>query len=366
LALAFAAAQLAIGRLDGAARVIPNPKLFVSMYVRQEAVLSAQIEGTQASLSDVLEYELEGKTDRLENVEEIVNYVQAMELGLHSDLPLSLRLIRDVHRRLLQGVRGQDKAPGEFRRTLVWLGGRTPQEAIFVPPTPDLVPACLSEFETFLHNETLAPLVHSGLMHAQFETIHPFTDGNGRMGRLLVTLLLCQRKVLGEPLLYLSSYLKAHRQEYYRRLQAIREDGDWEGWLRFFFDGVAEVAHAANETAQKILAMRNELGQTLAAHGRAGANLIRALDQIFRQPIIDARALAEALSVTRMTALNLIDRLVALGVISETTGRQRSRRFLFERYLKLFDSKSRGTETETTSQASPAEAPATVVRTQGT
>lgn len=232
------------------------------MYVRQEAVLSSQIEGTQSTLEDVLEFEAGGRRpDRPRDVEEVVNYVRAMNHGLRllSELPLSLRLLREIHRELLQGVRGAHRSPGEFRRSQNWIGpaGCSLDEAQFVPPPPHEMGDALHAFERFLHDrEGLPSLVHCGLAHAQFETIHPFLDGNGRVGRLLITLLLCERQILARPLLYLSFYLKAHRAQYYDRLTAIRTEGDWEGWLRFFLRGVYEVSRSATDTSRAILELR--------------------------------------------------------------------------------------------------------------
>jgi len=236
LAVLVSDASVALGRLDGIVGILPNPDLFVAMYVRQEAVLSSQIEGTQASLTDVLQFEVDhDDPPRAKDVEEVVNYVHAMNHGLTRlpELPLSLRLIREIHAKLMAGVRGQYLEPGEFRRTQNWVGpgGCQLKDASFVPPPPEELANVLGQLESFLHDTTLPPLIHAGLAHAQFETIHPFLDGNGRVGRLLITFLLCERKVLSKPLLYLSVYLKKHRAEYYDRLQAVRIDGAWEAWV---------------------------------------------------------------------------------------------------------------------------------------
>lgn len=243
-------ADWTLGRLDGIATVLPNPNLFVSMYVRQEAVLSSQIEGTQSTLEDVLQFEIDSKgQDFPKDIQEVVNYVGAMNFGLDrlKTLPLSLRLIREIHARLLTGVRGSNRTPGEFRTSQNWIGpdGCTLANATFVPPpVPEMLPA-LDNLEKFLHDDSLPLLIQCGLAHAQFETIHPFLDGNGRVGRLLITFLLCQKHALERPLLYLSGYLKRHRAEYYDRLTAIRNDGDWEGWLKFFLRGVHQVGQEA-------------------------------------------------------------------------------------------------------------------------
>ncbi|MGH7863193.1 MAG: Fic family protein, partial [Candidatus Dormibacteraceae bacterium] len=264
-------ADLALGRLDGSTEILPNPDMFVAMYVQQEAVLSSQIEGTQASLVDVLEYQTTATRRKLpEDVGEVVNYVAAMNHGIArlTELPLSLRLIREIHAKLLSGVRGADRDPGEFRRSQNWIGaaGVSLDQAYYVPPPPVDMEQALGDLEKFLHDpRPVPPLVRCGLAHAQFETIHPFLDGNGRVGRLLITFLLVQQGVLRRPLLYLSLYFKQHRNEYYDRLQAIRTQGDWEAWLRFFLRGVGEVATQATETARKILRLREEHRRLISA-----------------------------------------------------------------------------------------------------
>ena len=274
-------ADWALGRLDGVTSILPNPDLFVAMFVRQEAVLSSQIEGTQSTLEDVLQFEAETGADVPKDIGDVVNYVAAMNYGLTrlNELPLCLRLIREIHERLLRGARGGEKTPGEFRRTQNWIGppGCSLATALFVPPPVHAMHAALADLERFLHDTLAFPvLVHCALAHAQFETIHPFIDGNGRIGRLLITFLLCQREILHRPLLYLSSYLKAHRAEYYDRLTAIRLSGDWEGWIRFFLRGVFEVSQAASATARKILELRDEHRQRVKHPAL--------LDYLFEQP----------------------------------------------------------------------------------
>ncbi len=334
-------ADRALGRLDGVIGILPNPDLFVAMYVRQEAVLSSQIEGTQASLSDVLEYEaadddLEGTGD----VAEVVNYVAAMHHGLArlTELSLSLRLIREIHERLLSDVRGQERQPGEFRSSQNWIGPQNAplRDAVFIPPPPHEMRAALGELESFLHDERLPPLIHAALVHAQFETIHPFLDGNGRVGRLLITFLLCHRGVLSKPPLYLSHYLKRHRQEYYDRLQAVRLDGRWEEWLTFFLRGVSEVATEANETARRILALREEHRSALTGQGKASGNLLLALDALFERPIVTVNKLKDQLGVTFATANKIVERMEELAILRETTGNARNRRFSYVPYLAMF------------------------------
>lgn len=332
-------ADRGLGRLDGATSILPNPDLFVGMYVRQEAVLSSQIEGTQSTLEDVLEYEATGASDQPKDVADVVNYVRAMNYGLErlADLPLSLRLIGEIHARLLEGVRGGDRTPGEFRRSQNWIGppGSTLDRALFVPPPVHEMQQALDNLEKFLHQDTAHPLlIRCGLAHAQFETVHPFLDGNGRMGRLLITFLLCWRGALHRPLLYLSLYLKAHRAEYYDRLQAVRTDGDWEGWLRFFLAGVAEVATEATETARAILDLREEHHQRVG--DACGGNGLRLLAALFETPVVTARIVQERLGCAHGTASSLASRFEELGLLRETTGQQRNRRYRYEPYLKLF------------------------------
>ncbi|HMN35734.1 MAG TPA: Fic family protein [Chiayiivirga sp.] len=336
-------ADRALGRLDGSIQTLPNPDLFVFMYVRKEAVLSSQIEGTQSSLQDLLAAEAHILSPGLpRDVDEVVNYVNAMNYGLArlADLPVSVRLIREIHQRLLQGVRGARLTPGELRRTQNWIGpgGCSLNEATFVPPPPHEVPEALGALETFLHAESDIPaLVRIGLAHAQFETIHPFLDGNGRVGRLLISFLLCQREILVKPVLYLSHYFKRHRAEYYERLQAIRDTGDWEGWLAFFLRGVASVSLEATDTARRILALREDhRARVTQGLGRAAGNGHKVLEHLYQRPIV-AVADVEALTATSYTAANnLVSRLVELGVLVEATGYRRNRLFRYQAYIDLF------------------------------
>lgn len=339
LILALSRAAEAVGRLDGLSRTIPNPEPFVAMYVRREAVLSSQIEGTQSTLDDVLAYELATDTKGLPgDVEVVFNYVRAMEYGLDRlrTLPLSLRLIGEIHSQLLASGRGAERMPGEFRRSQNWIGstGGLLRDATFVPPPPHEMTEALGRLETFLHSEHgLPPLIESGLAHAQFETIHPFLDGNGRVGRLLVTFLLVHRGILYRPLLYLSYYLKRHRATYYDRLMAVRVDGDWEGWLRFFLAGVAETAQEATETAGRIVAMRDTDRATVQ---RLGANGLRTLDLLYQRPLVNVRRVVEAVDVSVPTANKLLRDLEGMGIVNELTGYRRNRVFRYTRYLGLF------------------------------
>jgi len=337
-------ADRCLGRLDGVASVLPNPDLFVAMYVRHEAVLSSQIEGTQSTLEDVLEFEADTPgAERPKDVEEVVNYVRAMNHGLRrlDELPVCLRLIREIHAELLQGVRGSERTPGEFRRSQNWIGpgGSTLQTATFVPPPVHEMHQALDNLEKFLHGaKSLPRLIHCGLVHAQFETIHPFLDGNGRVGRLLITFLLCQQGILQRPLLYLSYYLKAHRAEYYDRLNAVRHDGNWEEWLKFFLRGMYEVSQSATNTARAILQLREQHRQATAELGASGGTAARLLDYLFEQPIVSVRMVEKKLGCAYVTAAKLVDQFGELGMLKEITGQQRNRRYRYEPYLALFES----------------------------
>ena len=334
-------ADQALGRLDGVAQTLPNPDLFVAMYVRREAVYSSQIEGTQSTLDDVLEYELDSAGRELpHDVEEVVNYVSAMNYGLErlQTLPLSLRLIREIHDQLLQGVRGEDKSPGEFRTTQNWIGpaGTPLSDATYIPPVVSDMLGALDNLERFLHEEHNLPvLIICGLAHAQFETIHPFLDGNGRVGRLLITFLLCHRGVLQRPLLYLSYFLKRNRAEYYDRLMAIRETGDWESWLRFFLRGVAQTAEEATQTARAIVQLR-EQHRAQAREHQLGDNGQKLLDLLFYRPIINVNLVKDSLDISFATANRLVNQFEQFGLLEEITGAQRNRRFRYQPYLTLF------------------------------
>jgi Fic family protein len=337
-------ADRALGRLDGSIHTLPNPDLFVYMYVRKEAVLSSQIEGTQSSLQDLLFVEANAVDVSVpRDVDEVVNYVRAMNHGLArlNDVPVSIRLIREIHAELLRGVRGSDLTPGELRRTQNWIGpaGSPLANATFVPPPPGTVPDAMGDFERFLHaSDDMPLLVKIGLAHAQFETIHPFLDGNGRVGRLLITFLLCERGVLHKPVLYLSHYLRAHRQEYYDRLQAIRDSGAWESWLEFFLRGVTDVSRQAADTARRILLLREEHRAAIAdGLGRAAGNGHRILQHLYEHPIVSAKQVQELIGTTFAAANQIVHRLVKLGILREITGQARHRRFRYEPYVRLFD-----------------------------
>jgi Fic family protein len=336
-------ADRALGRLDGATDALPNPDLFVFMYVRKEAVLSSQIEGTQASLIDVLEFESKAlEPDNPQEVAEVVNYIGAINYGLErlKDLPVSLRLIREIHQELMQGVRGAERNPGEFRRSQNWIGagGCSLAKASYVPPPPHEMLQSLDNLEKFLHSPQPMPtLIKVGLAHAQFETIHPFLDGNGRTGRLLITFLLCEQNILQRPLLYISYYFKKYRAEYYDRLQSVRDSGNWEGWLKFFLRGVYEVAQEAAATARKIVNLKEEHRQlVLNAMGRRSGNAIALLESLYFRPIFTVEHAEEITNLSYPNANTLIKNLSDIGLLQEITGQKRNRAFSYEPYLAVF------------------------------
>jgi Fic family protein len=331
-----------LGRLDGIARVIPDPDFFVSMYVRREAVLSSQIEGTQSTLEDLLELELESDhRNRQSDAFEIANYVHAMNFGLEriQTLPLSLRLIREIHKQLLRDGRGSKATPGEFRRTQNWIGPERAslRQATFIPPPVSDMKKSLHDFENYLHaEERYSTLLDVGLAHAQFETIHPFLDGNGRVGRLLNIFLLVHRGVLRKPLLYLSYFFKLHRREYYDRLMAVRLDGDWEGWIRFFLRGVVQTAKEATETAEQLFELREE-HRSLILDNSLGENGLLLLSNLFQRPLVNINVVAIQLGATFPTASRLVSAFEELGLLQEITGQKRSRLFRYEPYIALFE-----------------------------
>jgi Fic family protein len=339
----LSAADRALGRLDGSVLTLPNPDLFVFMYVRKEAVLSSQIEGTQSSLQDVLAAEAKLLDPNLpRDVDEVLNYVRAMNHGLERlpELPVSVRLIREIHAKLMHGVRGDRLQPGELRTSQNWVGpgGSTLTTATYVPPPHHAVPEALGDLEKFLHrNDKLPPLVKIALAHVQFETIHPFLDGNGRVGRLLITFLLTECNVLHKPVLYLSHYFKQHRQDYYDHLQSVRERGNWEGWLAFFLRGVIEVAGEAADTARRILQLREQHRSAITAHlGRAAGNGHKILEALYDRPIVSVNDVKTWTGTTYAAANGLVARMVKLGVLAEMTGQARNRRFRYAPYIGLF------------------------------
>ena len=336
-------ANQALGRLDGLASALPDLSIFLYTYVRKEAVLSSQIEGTQSSLSDLLLYENdEAPGVPLADVQEVSNYVAAMNHGLarlRGGFPLSLRLIREIHEILLSGVRGSGKRPSGFRKSQNWIGGSRPGNALFVPPPPEFVLECLSSFEKFLHEDRpdLPLLVKAGLVHVQFETIHPFLDGNGRLGRLLITFLLCERQVLREPILYLSLYFKTHRSIYYDLLDRVRAKGDWEAWLHFFLSGVKDTAEQAANAARRIISMFAEHVAQIESLGRPSSSVLRVFQHLQRSPIVSIPVTAEKIGVSAPTVAKSLDHLRQLGIVRETTGRERHRLFVYDPYLSILN-----------------------------
>lgn len=336
-------ANWALGRLDGSIQTLPNPDLFVMMYVRKEAVLSSQIEGTQASINDLLRAEADINDPSIpKDVDEVVNYVAAMNHGiaLLETLPISTRLITQIHGRLLDGVRGGRLQPGELRTSQNWIGasGSSLQNATFIPPPHDVAGLALTDLEKFLHAEDhLSTLVKIGLAHAQFETIHPFLDGNGRVGRLLITFFLYERRILQTPVLYISHYFKENRGEYYRLLQQIRDNGDWESWLKFFLRGIEVVALQATDTARNIVALREANRATISerfGNSAGKGNII--LEHLFKRPTITINQVRDKLSISFPNASELVSKFVDNGILFETTGNTRNRRFLYSPYVELF------------------------------
>jgi len=334
-------ADTVIGRLSGIADTLPNPDLFVAMYVRKEAVLSSQIEGTEASLEDVLEYESGNRPRALPNdVTEVVNYVKAMNYGLRrlSELPLSLRLIREIHAELMKGVRGGDKTPGQFRKSQNWIGpgGCTLKNARFIPPPPHETIKALGELEKYMYFKLTNPmLIECGLIHFQFETIHPFLDGNGRIGRLLIAFFLCYKGILKKPLLYLSHYFKQNRPEYYEKLMAARDEGDLESWVKFFLKGVVYVGNEACETSHKILNLQFENKNRINETYRNTRKIIALHDKLFDKPIVSVRDITKMIDVTFPTASDICQKLAALGILKKITQKERNRLFAYKNYLDI-------------------------------
>lgn len=335
-------ALLACGRLDAITALLPDPDLFLYAYVRREAVLSSQIEGTQSSLSDLLLFELDAAPGvPFDDVTEVSNYVAALEHGLRrlrEGFPLSNRLLREIHEKLLASGRGASKQPGEFRRSQNWIGGTRPGNAQFVPPPPQEVEPCMAALERFLHDAASpGALVRAALAHVQFETIHPFLDGNGRVGRLLIALMLHHDGVLRQPLLYLSLYFKQHRAEYYRLLDAVRQTGDWEAWLDFFLEGIEQTATGAMDTAHRLLALFDADAARVRALGRTAANALRVFDVLRERPVASIQLLADRAGVSFATAARLIDALAGLGIVREITGKKRERVFAYQAYLDILN-----------------------------
>ena len=337
----FDQAHLALGRLDSVSKFLPDTTLFLYMYVRKEAVLSSMIEGTQSSLSDLLLFEMDEEPGvPVDDVQEVSNYVAALFHGLHlleSGLPLSLRLIKEMHGVLLSKGRGSNCIPGEFRKSQNWIGGTRPGNAVFVPPPVEDLMECMSKFELFLHDIPEPVLLKAALMHVQFETIHPFLDGNGRLGRLLITLLLCEKKVLQEPMLYLSLYFKTHRQYYYELLNRVRTTGDWESWLDFFAEAVIVVATQAMETAQDLFNLSDSDKQKISTLGRAAPSTLRVHRLLMEHPLVTSNWLVEKTGITPATINKSLGHLVELGIVREITRKRRNRIFSYDGYIAILD-----------------------------
>lgn len=334
-------AAMAVGRLDGITLLLPEPALFLYAYVRKEAVLSSQIEGTQSSLSDLLLFESDAAPGvPVDDVQEVSNYVNALNFGLArlaEGLPISLRLLREIHGVLLTKGRGSEKEPGDFRRSQNWIGGSRPGNARFVPPPPELLLDCLGKLEKFLHDDPVRTplLLKAAMAHVQFETIHPFLDGNGRLGRLLITLLFCSEKALSQPLLYLSLYFKEHRDDYYRLLQEVRLTGDWEAWLHFFFTGVRDTAEQAVRTARRLLELFARDRARVQTLGRASGSAYRVHQALQNSPILSIARLAEKTGLSSVTCGGIVRQLEKLGLVREITGGKYGRLYSYQEYLEL-------------------------------
>lgn len=334
-------ADLALGRLDGIAETLPDVDFFILMYIRKEATLSSQVEGTQATFTDVLKAEAKIEdSETHKDVDEILNYIKAMNYGLErlKTFPLSLRLIKEIHKILLEGVRGEGREPGEFKRSQNWVGGATIERASFVPAPHQETMALLDNLEKFLHDKSLMPvLLKTGLIHAQFENIHPFLDGNGRIGRLLITFYLCQQEALDKPLLYLSDFFRKYRTEYYDRLSAFHEKDDIEGWLKFFLEGVAITAEQAVETSKKIIKLREEGIKKVLTLGRSASKATLVFNSLFHTPFTTIKDIEKITGLKNPNALALVNKLVKLEILKEVTGKKRNKVFTYQQYTKLFN-----------------------------
>lgn len=343
LRIKFENAHLALGRLDSVSVLLPDTSLFLYMYIRKEAVLSSMIEGTQSSLSDLLKFEVEQKPGVPEDdVQEVSNYVTALMHGLkrlEEGFPLSIRLINEIHSILLNSGRGTEKNPGEFRRSQNWIGGTRPGNAVFVPPPPDKVQECMGKLELFLHdyNQKTPTLIKAALAHVQFETIHPYLDGNGRLGRLLITLLLCSEKVLKEPLLYLSLYIKIHRKKYYKILNEVRFSGDWESWLAFFADAVTHTATHALDTTKKIVKLTSRDSERLTQLKRISGSAHLIHKTILEKPIISPTLIQEKTQLAMTTVNTCLKELENMDIVHEITGQKRNRLYAYTNYIDIIN-----------------------------
>jgi len=337
----------ALARLDGVTQVLPNPDLFAAMYIKKEALLSSQIEGTQASLQGVLEFEAHIRPkDDINEIQEVLNYIKALHHGIEKlgFSPLSLDLMNEVHRFLIQGTRGSHKLPGRLRHAQNWIGvpGGTIQDAVFVPPPPEQVPGLMKDLERFIQSHDRTPtLVKAALIHAQLETIHPYLDGNGRMGRLMITFYLCSKDVLARPLLYLSYYLKRNREKYYTLLNGIRYQGNWEAWLEFFLQGVIEVSNNSIETAKRIIQLKETLIEKLLENNIGGVNAVKLIDTLFDHPIIAIGQVMEELRISRQAATKLVGKFEDIGIVEEITGKERYKQYMFVDYVRIIEEGTR-------------------------
>lgn len=342
-------ADMNLARLDGITTVLPNADLFIAMYVKKEALLSSQIEGTQASLEGVLEFEADlTPREDVNEIKEVINYIKALNYGMIrlNELPMSLRLIREIHKNLLEGTRGTNRNPGEFREFQNYIGvsGASLNEAIFVPPSPEMVLPLMEELEKFFHRKDgIPPLVKIALIHSQFETIHPFLDGNGRVGRLLITFYLFWKGILSRPLLYLSFYLKKNRAVYYDLLMKVRIDGAWEEWIKFFLSGVSETSQEAANTAREIIKLKDGLITKLYENSIASVYAVKLIDLLFEKPVISTKDVVERLKVSTVTSNELVKKFEKIGILKEITGKQRYKKYIFTDYVEII---ARGTRDE--------------------
>jgi len=334
-------ADRALARLDGITYALPGPDLFLKMYIRKEALLSTQIEGTLATFKGVLAYEADLSTSEDPNeIKEVINYISAMDLGLHNDSGINIPFILSLHKKLITGTRGSLKKPGDLRNIQNYIGppGSTIFDAVYVPPPPEKVKDLLIELLTFWKDDdSIPPLVKASLLHAQFETIHPFLDGNGRLGRLLITLFLYEKQVLHKPLLYLSLYLKRHQDQYYRLLNEVRYDGAWEKWISFFLQGIWEISDEALKTAQEIIFLKEKIIDKLLTGDKTSLLAIRLTDLLFQSPIITVPQVQKSLDTNRQTAYDMIHIFENIGIITEITGKKRYKKYLFQEYIEIIE-----------------------------
>lgn len=339
-------ATLLLARLDGIAYTLPNPELFIAMYVRKEALLSAQIEGTQASLEDIFEFERGTNPENINDVNEVVNYIKALNYGITrlAEIPMSLKLIKELHTILLHGTRGDKKTPGEFKKSQNWIGpaGCNLNTAAFVPPPPQEAMHAMGQIEKYMHQKSNLPvLVDCALIHYQFETIHPFLDGNGRLGRLLITFYLCWKNTLTKPLLYMSYYLKKNRQEYYDRLTLVRKNDDYEQWIKFFLKGIIEISQSSIENTRKILDLKENHQKTLLTEKKPTITKVLLMNKLFYTPIISVNDIRNEFKISHQSASKLVANFEKIGILKEITGKKRDRKFAYSDYLKILSEGTR-------------------------